>query len=189
MSEQKNKPVRPAPANKREKILTSALKVFCYYGFDAATLGHIAAEAGVSKPLIIKYYGNKRNLVIQCIDRFMVDFFQKANKSASQKGITYEQHTENVFQLIKVGRSEFKFVFTIWCTPAHDDITRDLLPIQLRFAEGVVAHFTSRFDPKLLLELTYSMIALYFAYVIEGSEDTYRKCKKQLFEHYVFPAE
>lgn len=43
----------------RQAILQAALNVFSQHGFRGATLDQIAAEAGLSKPNVIYYFGSK----------------------------------------------------------------------------------------------------------------------------------
>ena len=53
-------------SNKLEKercILTAALRVFSSQGYTGAALDRIAAEAGVSKPTLYQYFGNKEGLL------------------------------------------------------------------------------------------------------------------------------
>ena len=52
-------------ADKKEKILKAAIKVFSGKGYDQATMDEIAMEANVSKGLLFFYYENKENLIIE----------------------------------------------------------------------------------------------------------------------------
>ena len=52
-------------ADKKEKILEAAIKVFSEKGYDQATMDEIAMEANVSKGLLFFYYENKENLIIE----------------------------------------------------------------------------------------------------------------------------
>ena len=52
-------------ADKKEKILEAAIKVFSGKGYDQATMDEIAMEANVSKGLLFFYYENKENLIIE----------------------------------------------------------------------------------------------------------------------------
>ncbi len=55
----------------REKILTVATSLFAEKGFDAATVGEIAAKAKVNKALIYYYFKSKDDLLAKIFDNFM----------------------------------------------------------------------------------------------------------------------
>src|SRR5215204_5592639 len=48
--------------DKREAILTAALRVFSQQGYERASVDEIAAEAGVAKPTIYNHFGTKEQL-------------------------------------------------------------------------------------------------------------------------------
>jgi AcrR family transcriptional regulator len=53
----------------RERILSSAARVFAAYGFRHATFEEIAAGAGVSRTLLYRYFGGKVELLRAVRDR------------------------------------------------------------------------------------------------------------------------
>ena len=53
---------------KEQRILAAALRVFSSQGYSGAVLDHIAAEAGVSKPTLYQYFGNKEALFSAVLD-------------------------------------------------------------------------------------------------------------------------
>lgn len=58
------------PREQRERlILEAAREEFGALGFGGASLGSIAARAGVSKALIVAYFGSKDELYAACADR------------------------------------------------------------------------------------------------------------------------
>jgi AcrR family transcriptional regulator len=52
----------PAPPNRRRAILLAAEKLFAERGYDAVSIRHIAAEAGVPLALVGYHYGAKHEL-------------------------------------------------------------------------------------------------------------------------------
>jgi AcrR family transcriptional regulator len=70
------------PRPERERlILDVAGPVFARRGFHAASMDEIAAEAGVSKPMLYAYFGSKQGLYLAYIDRTgreLVDRLQRA---------------------------------------------------------------------------------------------------------------
>jgi AcrR family transcriptional regulator len=52
-----------------EQTLLVAHGLFAARGFAAVTMEEIAAEVGVTKPLLYNYFGNKERLYIACMER------------------------------------------------------------------------------------------------------------------------
>jgi AcrR family transcriptional regulator len=52
-----------------EQTLTVARALFAQSGYAAVTMDEVAAEVGVTKPLLYNYFGNKESLYIACMER------------------------------------------------------------------------------------------------------------------------
>ena len=52
-----------------EQTLAVAHVLFAARGFAAVTMDDIAAEVGVTKPLLYNYFGNKERLYVACMER------------------------------------------------------------------------------------------------------------------------
>jgi AcrR family transcriptional regulator len=61
-------PRRLARADREQQILGIAHRAFATRGYGAVTMDEIAAEAGVTKPLLYAYFGNKEHLYEACMD-------------------------------------------------------------------------------------------------------------------------
>jgi AcrR family transcriptional regulator len=85
-----NSPGRPAPhgpvrrlskAERHRQLLHTALLIVREEGADRLTLGHLAAQAGVSKPVAYEHFGTRSGLLIELyrwIDTERVDAFRNA---------------------------------------------------------------------------------------------------------------
>jgi len=51
-------------AKRREQLLETAMTIVREQGADALTLGHLAARAGISKPLAYEHFGTRAGLLI-----------------------------------------------------------------------------------------------------------------------------
>jgi AcrR family transcriptional regulator len=60
---------RLARADRMEQTLTVARALFAERGYSAVTMDEVAAEVGVTKPLLYNYFGNKERLYIACMER------------------------------------------------------------------------------------------------------------------------
>lgn len=168
-----------ARKNKREDILRAAMNVFCYYGYDGATLDKIAGEAGVSKALVIKYYGTLREMVVICLHRFLDELLEKITRNAAKKGNTYVEHIGYVFELFKLSRPQMRLLLSLFLTPAHEEIAKQLLPTYVQLLQNLVHQFPDTEKLVPYKELNYTMYALLVAYIIGGNEDNYAHAKQQ----------
>lgn len=55
----------------RRRILDAALEVFSQHGYRGATLDQISAEAGLSKPNILYYFGGKEDIHVTLLNQLM----------------------------------------------------------------------------------------------------------------------
>lgn len=56
-------------AEREEQILTAALRAFAERGYDRASMDEVAAEVGVTKPMIYAYFGSKDGLYVAALAR------------------------------------------------------------------------------------------------------------------------
>jgi AcrR family transcriptional regulator len=56
-------------AEREQQVLDIAHARFAAYGYAAATMEDVAADAGVTKPLLYAYFGNKERLYLACMER------------------------------------------------------------------------------------------------------------------------
>lgn len=174
--------------NKREEIMQSAMRVFCHYGYDGATLEKIANGAGVSKALVVKYYGTVRDLVILCLKQFVDTFLQTVEQDAKRADKGYREHLDYVFEQFKTHRAGIKFLLTIFLTPSHDDFRSELLPIYLGLTQSLMIEFPETRGSAASSALNYTMYSLLVAYVIGGNEENYLNARNEALKHY-FPDE
>ena len=64
----------PSGSQKYESILRSAEDLFGMHGFQKAGLAEISVQAGVSKPLIYRYFSNKKHLFEIVVDRVITEW-------------------------------------------------------------------------------------------------------------------
>jgi len=66
---------QPAPrsrlprAQREQQVLDIAHARFAAHGYAAVTMDDVAADAGVTKPLLYAYFGNKERLYLACMER------------------------------------------------------------------------------------------------------------------------
>jgi len=55
-------------AERERQVLETAHALFAERGYAAVTMDEVAAEVGVTKPLLYTYFGNKERLFLACIE-------------------------------------------------------------------------------------------------------------------------
>ena len=60
---------RLSQADRMEQTLAAAHALFAERGYAAVTMDEVAAEVGVTKPLLYNYFGNKERLYLACMER------------------------------------------------------------------------------------------------------------------------
>src|SRR2546429_2049144 len=58
---------RLAPDDRRQALINAALKLFNTHLYDEVSVDDIAAEAGMSRPLVYHYYGGKAGVFISAL--------------------------------------------------------------------------------------------------------------------------
>ncbi|GMU22333.1 MAG: hypothetical protein AMXMBFR13_24190 [Phycisphaerae bacterium] len=61
--------------DRRKQLLETAAGCFAKYGYRGTTTAKIAAEAGISEPIIYRHFANKRELFIALIEKVGDDVF------------------------------------------------------------------------------------------------------------------
>src|SRR5918995_4936546 len=69
--------VRPT-ADKRERILTAAIKTFARHGFFNAQVADVARAAGVASGTVYLYFRSKDDVLIQLFERTMREALTEA---------------------------------------------------------------------------------------------------------------
>lgn len=78
---------RLSKADRRQQLLTTALDVIRTDGADSLTLGHLAARADVSKPVVYDHFGTRSGLLIELyrwIDTERIEAFRRTIASADK---------------------------------------------------------------------------------------------------------
>jgi AcrR family transcriptional regulator len=79
-------------AERREQLLGIGRRLFAERGFDGTSIEEIAAQAGVSKPVVYEHFGGKEGLYAVVVDREMQRLLSMV--TASLSGGHYRQKLE-----------------------------------------------------------------------------------------------
>lgn len=78
--------VRLSRKERREALLEAATRTFARKGYSVATVADIAAEAGVTEPLIYKHFPSKQELYLEVFRR-VTQFFETEIAGIIQEGL------------------------------------------------------------------------------------------------------
>lgn len=82
----------PGPPETRDSIVAAAEAEFGRLGYSTATIGGIASAAGVSRPLVYRYFGDKQTLYREVVDRVLADW-HGALTEVADRGAPTTAHT------------------------------------------------------------------------------------------------
>jgi len=139
----------------RRLLLDTARRLFTEHGYAGATTRQIADEAGVSEPLLFRYFGNKAGLfdeaMLEPYQAFMTDFMERWHEELQQPDFTEEMTTRFVEGLLELMTRERKLFLALIAARAFesDDLSDG-------FNESDMSRELDRFD-KLLRETNPSM--------------------------------
>lgn len=74
------------PATSAERILSTALDLFAVKGYDATAVREICEAAGITKPTLYHFYGNKEGVLQALVTRGFQRFGQLVGSAMAQPG-------------------------------------------------------------------------------------------------------
>ncbi|TSD94167.1 TetR/AcrR family transcriptional regulator [Gordonia rubripertincta] len=125
----------------RKQIMVAAEKVFQRYGVSKTTMDDIGREAGVSRPTVYRYFGDRDTLISAIIERRSRMLFAKARKFLLGKESFADQLVEGLIFLVERGRRDP--LIRILVSPEHMQMAEPLVG-----ASGLAARLTAEmWDP------------------------------------------
>ena len=129
---------------KQLPIMEAALKCFGKHGYKKASMGDIAQNSGVSKPMLFHYFGTKRDLYLylsEYVRSVMIEAYKRNEINA------YDDLFERIIAAsrMKMGILEkhphiLKFIISMFeeTDDAVTDITKKIMPDAQRFSYELV---------------------------------------------------
>jgi AcrR family transcriptional regulator len=104
----------------RSALLDCALDLFAARGYEAVGVQEIVEAAGVTKPTLYHYFGNKRGLLDALLDREFTPLYQAVQQVADYHGdlpLTLEKVTRAFFDFAKTHRTFYRMQLALWYSP------------------------------------------------------------------------
>jgi AcrR family transcriptional regulator len=101
-------------AEREEQTLEAARILFAERGFAAVTMDEIAAEVGVTKPLLYTYFGNKEGLYLACMEpaaEALVDTVAAAVEATEHPAETLRAGVHAFFIFVDADRDAWRVLF------------------------------------------------------------------------------
>src|SRR5262245_14929475 len=109
----------------RQQILGAAEQVILRYGVAKTTMDDIGKEAGVSRPTVYRYFGDRDALLSALIERRSRMLFERARAFIASHQTFAEQLVEGLIYLVDHGRRDP--IVRILVSPEHMELATTLV--------------------------------------------------------------
>ena len=109
----------------RQQILSAAERVFMRYGVPKTTMDDIGKEAGVSRPTVYRYFGDRDALLGALIERRSRMLFARAREFIISHETFADQLVEGLVYLVDHGRKDP--IVRILVSPEHMELTTPIV--------------------------------------------------------------
>jgi AcrR family transcriptional regulator len=109
----------------RQQILAAAERVIQRYGVSKTTMDDIGKEAGVSRPTVYRYFGDRDALLRALIERRSRMLFERARTFILSHDTFAEQIVEGLVYLVDHGRKDP--IVRILVSPEHMELAMPLV--------------------------------------------------------------
>ena len=131
--------VRKEPeAGARERLLTAALALFNEKGYAATSVRELVQAAGVTKPVLYYYFGNKEGIYLELMDNSHSTFESLAAKIGSLEGSAQERIVRFCSDLFDVSTQNLplvRLIYAIYYGPPQGAPQFDLDAFFLRMVQ------------------------------------------------------
>lgn len=174
----------------KSKIEECALEMFWARGYDAVGVQEIVEAAGVTKPTLYHYFGNKEGLLNEIIRNRYSNLFDMINQSAAYKGdlpLTMYKLTSSYFSYAKVNSKFYGLIMSFMFYPYESEpykavkplIDKEISMLEDLFLQASKDHGNMKNRHKIYAATYFGMIntyiKLYFDSKIElNEEDTFK---------------
>lgn len=180
----------------REKILDNALTLFASRGYDGVGVQEVADAAGVQKPTLYHYFGNKNGLLQTLLTENFAELFQTLETAAKYNGdvLTTLQAVVNAYFNFAQSHPKFyRMQLSMWFAP-HDSEPFQLLTefgerqqalLEVLFTDAAKDHGNMKGRHRTYAATFLGMVNTYIGLSLNGSVQLDDKLKGQLLHQYM----
>lgn len=133
-----------------EQTLAVAHGLFAQRGFAAVTMDDVAAEVGVTKPLLYNYFGNKERLYIACMERAgdaLFETIEGAVAATANPTDAVGAGLRAFFEFLDADRAAWAVLFDE-TLPHSGEVADRVADYRGRILEGVAASLLAQVPPR-----------------------------------------
>ena len=181
--------------NKKDLIMSSALKVMTEKGYYGSTMDDIVAESKMSKGAIYHYYKSKKEVylgVIESLENKYTGIFAEVNKE-DNSAKTLKKLFTTVSSQLKKDPTFFKSFSTFWSISRHDEDFRNAIQnmynrfqkfVELIIIEGIDNKEFKKVDPKIsALSLILNLEGIFWFTLFESKDIDAETYIDQISDH------
>jgi AcrR family transcriptional regulator len=123
----------------RRRLLETTIRCLAQHGWEASTVGFVAAEAGISRGAIQHHFPTREALILGALE------YMFSERTALLDGLSEpsESGAERVYAVVTglvdaIGGELFRAALQVWTAAAADpELRAAVVPLERRFARGV----------------------------------------------------
>ena len=138
-----------ARSEREAQILAVAHEQFAARGFAAVTMDEVAAEVGVTKPLLYNYFGNKERLYLACLEQAagaLVETLTRAAAEAASPADALRDGLRAFFAFVAEHRDRWRLLYDE-TLPASGEVAERVAEHRERLARLVATLIEQLVDP------------------------------------------
>jgi AcrR family transcriptional regulator len=124
----------------RQRLLSCATQLFTRKGYTATTVREIVAAAGVTKPVLYYYFGNKEGIYLELIRGAFAKFDALLDSSRGQPGSVTEtllRLSDQIFSLFMENIEVARLMYSIYYGPPQGAPFFDFDTYHLKFQDAI----------------------------------------------------
>ncbi len=166
----------------RTRILRHALDLFVAHGYDAVGVQAICEAAGVTKPTLYYYFGNKRGLLEAIMDTWCRPFIADLTRAATYEGdLQYRilRAVETCFGFARSHPQVYRLLLASWFAATQNDVydvsatvhTQQQTVLETLFVQASPDHGNMRGRHRIYAATLLGMINTYVVLWLNGHGD------------------
>ena len=141
-------PGRLPAAERREQLLDVAMTVFADQGYHGASMNHVAALAGVTKPVLYQHFPSKRELYIELVEGVSNQLAESVTTAARSETSARGQAVSALtayFRFVDDNQREFHLLFGR-SAPREEEFGSGSRMVEDRMADTITELLDKRLD-------------------------------------------
>jgi AcrR family transcriptional regulator len=122
----------------RRRLLETTIRCLAAHGWEASTVGFIAAEAGISRGAVQHHFRTREALIVAALEHMFDERVALLDRFGDPAGSGPERVHAVVCGLVEiVGGDLFRAALQVWTVAAADpELRAAVVPLERRFARG-----------------------------------------------------